>query len=80
MVKWTNRLFLHIIRTEIFFRVEYRGGEILKGSIIGTVLEDGELDFVYHHINSDMQVKTGKCHSVPTVFKDGKIQLTEVWE
>ncbi len=59
---------------------EYSVGEIVKGSIIGIVLDNGELDFVYHHINSNMQVKTGKCHSVPTVLNNGKIQLTEVWE
>ena len=30
----------------------------MKGSLIGTVLTNGELDFVYHHMNRDMQVKT----------------------
>lgn len=58
---------------------EYSGGDILKGSLIGTVLTNGELDFVYHHMNRDMQ-KTGKCHSVPTVLEDGKIELSEKWE
>ena len=43
---------------------EYSGGDILKGSLIGTVLCNGELDFVYHHMNQNMQIKTGKCHSV----------------
>jgi len=33
---------------------EYNGGNILKGSLIGTVLQNGELDFVYHHMNQDM--------------------------
>lgn len=59
---------------------EYSGGDILKGSLIGTVLTNGELDFVYHHMNQDMQVKTGKCHSVPTVLENGKIELSEQWE
>ncbi len=59
---------------------EYSGGDIVKGSIIGTVLDNGELDFVYQHMNQEMQLKTGKCHSVPTVLNDGKIQLTETWE
>jgi len=30
---------------------EYSGGDIWKGSLIGTVLTNGELDFVYHHMN-----------------------------
>lgn len=59
---------------------EYSGGDILKGSLIGTVLCKGELDFVYHHINKDMKIKTGKCHSVPTVLENGKIELSEQWQ
>ena len=59
---------------------QYCGGDILRGSLIGTVLNNGELDFVYHHMNCDMQVKTGKCHSVPTILEDGKIELSEQWE
>ena len=56
---------------------EYSGGDILKGSIIGSVSDNGELDFVYHHMNRDMKVKTGKCHSMPTVQVNGKIELSE---
>lgn len=59
---------------------KYCGGDILKGSLIGTVSDNGELDFVYHHMNRDMKVKTGKCHSVPTVMENGKIKLLEQWE
>ena len=59
---------------------EYSGGNILKGFLIGTVSINGELDFVYHHMNQVMQVKTGKCHSVPTILEDGKIELSEKWE
>lgn len=59
---------------------EYSGGDILKGSLIGLVSDNGELDFVYNHMNRDMQVKTGKCHSVPTVMENGKIKLSEQWE
>ena len=59
---------------------EYSGGDILKGLLIGTVLCNGELDFVYHHMNQNMQIKTGKCHSVPTVQENGKIELSEQWQ
>lgn len=59
---------------------EYSGGDILKGSLIGSVSNSGELDFAYHHMNLDMQIKTGKCHSVPTVRENGKIELSEQWE
>lgn len=59
---------------------EYSGGDILKGFLVGSVLDNGELDFVYRHMNRDMQIKTGKCHSVPTVQESGKIELSEQWE
>lgn len=38
------------------------------------------VDFVYHHMNRYMMIKTGKCHSVPTVMENGKIKLLEQWE
>lgn len=59
---------------------EYSGGDILKGSLIGKVLCNGELDFVYHHMNQNMEIKTGQCHSVPTVQENGKIELSEQWQ
>lgn len=59
---------------------EYCGGDILKGFLIGIVLQNGELDFVYQHMNVEYQVRTGRCHSIPTVLDDGKIQLSEQWQ
>lgn len=59
---------------------QYCGGDIIKGFLVGTVLQNGELDFAYQHMNKDMQIKTGKCHSLPTIFENGKIQLSEQWE
>lgn len=59
---------------------QYCGGDIRKGYLVGTVLQNGELDFVYHHMSKDMQIKTGKCHSLPTILQNGKIQLSEQWE
>ena len=31
-------------------------------------------------MNQNMQIKTGKCHSVPTVQENGKIELSEQWQ
>ena len=31
-------------------------------------------------MNQNMQIKTGKCHSVPTVQENGKIKLYEQWQ
>lgn len=33
---------------------EYSGGDIGEASLIVTVLSNGEIDFVYHHMNRDM--------------------------
>lgn len=59
---------------------DYSGGEIIKGFIIGTVSENGELDFHYQHININREIKIGKCHSVPHITDGGKIELHEEWQ
>ncbi|MTI88004.1 MAG: n-acetylglutamate synthase [Balneolaceae bacterium] len=58
---------------------EYSGGAIVRGSIIGKVNEDNNLDFVYQHINRRGELKTGKCHSTPRILDDGRIELQEKW-
>ena len=35
---------------------------------------------MYHHMNQKIQIKTGRCHSVPTVLENGKIELSEQWQ
>lgn len=59
---------------------DYEGGEILKGHLIGTVAQNGELDFYYHHINEQQQVRVGVCHSKPHILENGKIELAEEWQ
>lgn len=59
---------------------DYAGGEIVRGHLMGTVTESGELDFYYQHINEQKQVRVGVCHSVPQMLEDGKIQLSEKWQ
>lgn len=59
---------------------EYSGGDILKGHLIGTVAPNGELNFYYQHENEQQQLRVGKCHSIPHVMEDGKIELSEEWQ
>lgn len=59
---------------------EYYGGEIKKGTMIGLVGLNGELDFYYQHINQNNDIRIGKCHSVPRVLDNGKIELSEQWQ
>ena len=62
------------------FWAEYSGGGVLKGHMIGTVDESGELDFHYQHLNKDRQIRIGKCHSIPYIMENGKIALQEKWQ
>ncbi len=58
----------------------YSGGVILEGHLLGTVLENGALAFVYHHINQNGEVMAGRCHSTPTFTAGGKLVLKEEWQ
>lgn len=59
---------------------EYAGGDVLKGHLTGTAADDGTLDFYYQHINDKMQMRVGKCHSIPKILNNGKIELYEEWQ
>ncbi|TDL35461.1 n-acetylglutamate synthase [Jeotgalibacillus sp. S-D1] len=58
----------------------YRGGEILEGSLIGLVHEDGSLVFRYNHINKLNELRGGECRSTPELLADGRIRLHENWK
>lgn len=62
------------------FSAEYSGGDVKKGSMIGKVSDNGELDFFYHHLNMKDEIRAGKCHSVPAINAEGKIELHEEWQ
>jgi len=59
---------------------EYSGGQIEKGFLTGTVEKDGRLQFAYQHMDESGELRTGICHSVPTIDEDGKIILQESWQ
>lgn len=58
----------------------YSGGVILKGHLIGLVNEAGVIDMRYHQIDTDGNIKTGKCISTPEILENGRIKLHESWE
>lgn len=64
---------------EIFF-ADYTGGEIKKGNMIGKVSENGVLDFYYQHMNKSGDIRIGKCHSIPHILENGKVELYEEWQ
>ena len=74
-----NTLFEYHQKDNVLW-ADYSGGEIIKGYLIGTVAQNGELDFYYQHINKQNIVRVGVCHSVPKVLDNGKIELYEKWQ
>ncbi|TVP54190.1 MAG: n-acetylglutamate synthase [Mongoliibacter sp.] len=59
---------------------EYSGGEIEKGYILGKVDAKGHIDMVYQHVNTQGEIRTGKCHSVPYFTESGNLRLKESWQ
>ena len=57
----------------------YEGGDIVRGSLLGTADEQGNLHFCYHHLNVAGQVRAGECWSRPTKRADGKLRMNETW-
>lgn len=73
--------------TEFVYRQEgtrltgrYAGGDIVHGDLLGTVGEDGSLEFCYHHINADGELMAGRCRSLPETDADGRLVLRESWQ
>ncbi|PQJ78608.1 cupin domain-containing protein [Polaribacter porphyrae] len=56
----------------------YEGGEILFGTLSGSIEKDN-LVFTYQHQNNNGDFKTGKCKTI-VEMKDGKLILNEEWE
>lgn len=59
---------------------EYTGGSIEKGHLVGIMDKNGELDMRYHHINSNNELMTGVCKSIPEILEDGRIRFYEKWQ
>ena len=58
----------------------YKGGNILKGHLIGVVDKNGNIDMRYHQVNLKGELMTGICSSKPGIYKNGKIRLYENWK
>jgi hypothetical protein len=58
----------------------YYGGDIVKGSLIGIVEENGSLQFRYNHVNTKNEIRGGQCFSTPETLPDGRIRIHEKWK
>lgn len=59
---------------------EYKGGQILKGHLIGIVDDMGNINMRYHQINIQGVLMTGICSSTPELMENGKVRLHEKWQ
>ena len=59
---------------------EYKGGEIVFGSLVAKADENGILDMRYQHLNQQGKLMTGVCRSTPEILPDGRIRLFEKWQ
>ena len=58
----------------------YKGGQIVKGHLIGLVDEHGNIEMRYHQVNLKGELMTGICSSTPKIKANGKISLYEEWK
>ncbi len=58
---------------------EYSGGSIIKGFLLGTIDDNNNLHFNYQHINTDNEIKSGSCDSVPKT-ENGRLRFYEKWK
>ncbi len=59
---------------------EYKGGEIVFGTLVARCDDNGKLDMRYQHLNKNGELMTGKCVSTPEILEDGRIRLREKWQ
>lgn len=59
---------------------EYRGGTIVRGQLLAQVLDNGQLDMRYHHLNNKGEFMLGKCLSTPVILPDGRLRFKESWQ
>lgn len=58
----------------------YSGGEISFGQLIAVMRKSGLLDFRYHHMSADGNLRTGKGISTIETLASNKLRLHETWQ
>jgi hypothetical protein len=57
----------------------YRGGTVVRGTLVATADAAGVLDMRYAHVAADGALRTGLCRSTPETLPDGRLRLHEAW-
>ncbi|TPN88904.1 n-acetylglutamate synthase [Aquimarina algicola] len=74
----SNQTIFHYFQKDGMIWANYSGGVIIKGFLLGKVLEES-LEFNYQHMNENMELLTGECKSIVQVNENNKIKLLEQW-
>ena len=96
MINYDNRIFIPVKNSENgevnegvrfvykqqgdIVTCNYSGGKVVSGHLMAIVAANGQLDMRYHHINTQGQLMTGSCISVPELLPNGKLRLYESWQ
>jgi hypothetical protein len=59
---------------------EFAGGDVRRGSLVGTCSSDGTITFAYSMVLVGGEVISGRSVNTPQVLDDGRIRLHEQWE
>lgn len=76
----SSQTFFHYKQEGNILLGAYEGGEIIKGTLIGLVHENGKLSFRYNHVNVAGEIRGGSCESSPEILEDGRVRLYEEWQ
>jgi hypothetical protein len=58
----------------------YSGGNVVYGHLLAVVLDTGQLDMRYHHVNTQGLLMVGTCVSTPETQPDGRLKFRERWQ
>lgn len=75
----TETLFYYAQQGDVV-SARYTGGSVRDGQLLGTVANDGSLEFCYHHIDVAGALHAGRCRSTPRFEDDGRLVLDEEWQ
>ena len=76
----SSEMIFHYQQKDNILSCTYFGANILEGHLLGLVDENGVIEMVYHQVNKEGVIMTGRCISTPEIMENGKIRLHEKWQ
>jgi len=57
----------------------FEGGNVEIGTLLGTVDDEGRIEFSYQQITKEGTRRAGRCISIPEPLSAGRLRLHERW-